>query len=45
MMENVASGTIEGAAPIEFCSFFITPIEENGTINVLRSSETHIKIV
>ena len=41
----VASGTIDGAAPIKFCSFFLTLIEEKGTINVLGSIETHIKIV
>ena len=43
--EYVASGTIDGAAPIKFCSFFLTLIEEKGTINVLGSIETHIKIV
>ena len=42
---DVASGTIDGAAPIKFCSFFLTLIEEKGTINVLGSIETHIKIV
>ena len=41
----VVSGTIDGAAPIKFCSFFLTLIEEKGTINVLGSIETHIKIV
>ena len=43
--ENVASGTIDGAAPIKFCSLFLTLIEEKGTINVLGSIETNIKIV
>ena len=43
--KKVASGTIDGAAPIKFCSFFLTLIEEKGTINVLGSIETHIKIV
>ena len=42
---KIASGTIDGAAPIKFCSFFLTLIEEKGTINVLGSIETHIKIV
>ena len=45
VIHTVASGTIDGAAPIKFCSFFLTLIEEKGTINVLGSIETHIKIV
>ena len=43
--DSLASGTIDGAAPIKFCSFFLTLIEEKGTINVLGSIETNIKIV